>query len=135
MSGNQNEQKSGLVIKLTDERKIDHVYTFPGTTAEVDLAAYTPDQFDRWTDKHSHFDKRSGQRNSRVIDNAALEKEMLEHVVLDWRNFCDEEGNPIPFKKDDIVKVLKRMPPEYYRDFFDFVMYQLKATTKADPQR
>lgn len=47
--------------------------------------------------------------------NELMQEIYAESVILDWENVTDEEGKPIPFNKENVLKVLKDLP-ELFKD-------------------
>ena len=68
------------------------------------------------------------KKHRRKIQNDALEiaelREMTMHavadtVILGWENVTDEDGNPMPFSRDNALKLFKQLP-----DLFNDVQEQ-----------
>lgn len=129
----QQEVKGGLMLRRGGKRVVDHIYKIPGTKAEIHCASYTSKQFDNWNDKHTTISKNRKTRGQTKLDNTAFEREILDHVVVYFKGFVDENG-PVEFDEKTKVDDIKDMPSTIYNDFFDFVLNDLKAEAQGNPQ-
>jgi hypothetical protein len=64
----------------------------------------------------------SGKITAAVIEQNRNEDRDLfpQHVIVDWRNVCDGEGNPVPFSKPDCADFLDALPDWVFDDLRNF---------------
>ena len=96
----------------------------------------------------SGYDKRlrvAAKPYRRLIENEKADLEVVRKIMtetfaktalLDWRNVKDEEGNDIPFSKENAVKLLTELPElanlllDFARDYQNYRRAQLEEDGK-----
>jgi hypothetical protein len=81
----------------------------------------------------------------RAIENETIAPELVRKIItetfaktalMDWRNVKDEEGNDIPFSKENAAKLLADLPDlandllEFARDYQNYRKAQLEEDAK-----
>lgn len=106
-------------FKTNEQREQEGVWEDAGGGLRLKVARLGNlryEEYLRQTGKPYARQMRHGTVDNKVLEDL-IRQAMARHVLLDWENLDDEQGNPIPYSHEKALELLTK-----YRDFHQMVL-------------